>query len=87
MSNWHGGKGSKRRNSNEKSYAENWDVIFGNSTEHDESDDLEYAKRIKINTDLLPEEDHDTMPDVEVLEKIVKKELNKMEKFNNESKK
>jgi len=25
-----GGKGSKRRNSNEKAYADNWDKIFGN---------------------------------------------------------
>lgn len=29
MSNWHGGKGSKRRTSNEKAYADNWDKIFG----------------------------------------------------------
>ena len=29
MSNWHGGKGSKRRNSNEKLYADNWEKIFG----------------------------------------------------------
>ena len=28
MSNWHGGKGSKRRNSNESLYAENWEKIF-----------------------------------------------------------
>ena len=28
MSQWHGGKGSKRRKSNEKAYAENWDKIF-----------------------------------------------------------
>jgi len=27
--NWHGGKGSKRRNSNDKAYADNWDLIFG----------------------------------------------------------
>jgi|TARA_B110001452_G_scaffold167537_1_gene139999 hypothetical protein len=26
---WHGGKGSKRRNSNEKAYADNWEKIFG----------------------------------------------------------
>ena len=25
MSNWHGGKGSKRRNSDEKLYADNWE--------------------------------------------------------------
>jgi len=26
---WHGGKGSKRRNSNDKAYADGWDNIFG----------------------------------------------------------
>lgn len=29
MSNWHGGKGSKRRNPNEEAYRENYDKIFG----------------------------------------------------------
>ena len=29
MSQWHGGKGSKRRNSNEKLYSDNWEKIFG----------------------------------------------------------
>ena len=29
MSNWHGGKGSKRRNSDEDLYASNWEKIFG----------------------------------------------------------
>ena len=29
MSNWHGGKGCKRRNSDEKLYADNWEKIFG----------------------------------------------------------
>ena len=28
-SNWHGGKGSGRRNSNEQAYRDNWDIIFG----------------------------------------------------------
>ena len=28
-SNWHGGKGSTRRNSNEQAYRDNWDDIFG----------------------------------------------------------
>ena len=28
-SNWHGGKGSGRRNSNEQAYRDNWDEIFG----------------------------------------------------------
>jgi len=97
MKQWHGGKGSKRRNSNEKAYSDNWDKIFGKDkdmkgernpvkknmdklhkpsthrdkskydrkseseymqddlepiwhpTEHDESDDLEYLKRIDDN--------------------------------------
>lgn len=26
---WHGGKGSKRRNSNDALYADNWEKIFG----------------------------------------------------------
>lgn len=26
---WHGGKGSKRRNSNDSLYADNWEKIFG----------------------------------------------------------
>ena len=26
---WHGGKGSQRRNSNDKAYADNYDRIFG----------------------------------------------------------
>jgi hypothetical protein len=30
MSKWHGGKGSRRRNPNEKKYQENWDKIFNN---------------------------------------------------------
>lgn len=29
MSNWHGGKGSKRRNSDEQLYVDNWEKIFG----------------------------------------------------------
>jgi len=30
-SNWHGGKGSARRNSNEQAYSDNWETIFGKS--------------------------------------------------------
>ena len=33
MSSWHGGKGSKRRNSNETAYRENFDKIFGKKIE------------------------------------------------------
>ena len=29
MKQWHGGKGSKRRNSNEELYSDNWEKIFG----------------------------------------------------------
>jgi len=29
MNQWHGGKGSKRRPSNEQSYSDNWEKIFG----------------------------------------------------------
>jgi len=31
MTEWHGGKGSKRRTSNEKAFSDNWDKIFGRS--------------------------------------------------------
>ena len=37
MSNWHGGKGSKRRNSNEEAYADNWEKIFGEKKKKIES--------------------------------------------------
>lgn len=30
---WHGGKGSARRNTNNKAYADNWDKIFGNKNQ------------------------------------------------------
>ena len=41
MSNWHGGKGPKRRNSNETAYADNWDTIFGKK-------DMEEVKARKV---------------------------------------
>ena len=40
MSQWHGGKGSKRRNSNEKKYKENWDRIFNNKKKKDKKNEL-----------------------------------------------
>ena len=104
MTEWHGGKGSKRRTSNEKSFSDNWDKIFREdkdmkgktnpvkknmdklhkpsthidkskydrksesekmqdelepiwySTEHDESDDLEDAKRIEDDVNRMEDE-------------------------------
>lgn len=32
---WQGGKGSTRRNSNEKAYADNWEAIFGKKAKKD----------------------------------------------------
>jgi hypothetical protein len=32
-SNWHGGKGSGRRGSDDKKYADNWEKIFGKTKE------------------------------------------------------
>ena len=29
MKQWHGGKGSKRRNSNQEAYADGWELAFG----------------------------------------------------------
>lgn len=33
MSNWHGGKGSKQRPTDQKKYEDNWDRIFGKKEE------------------------------------------------------
>tara|TARA_R110002073_G_scaffold40387_1_gene114449 strand:+ start:4524 stop:4733 length:210 start_codon:yes stop_codon:yes gene_type:complete len=30
---WHGGKGSQRRNADDKAYGDNWDLIFGNKNQ------------------------------------------------------
>ena len=38
MSNWHGGKGSKRRNSDEDLYTTNWERIFGKKEHKSELD-------------------------------------------------
>ena len=35
---WHGGKGSGRRNSNDQAYADNWDIIFGDKKTKEKQD-------------------------------------------------
>ena len=40
MSQWHGGKGSRRRNFNEKKYKENWDKIFNNKKKKEKKNEL-----------------------------------------------
>ena len=40
-----GGKGSKRRNSNEKAYADNWDKIFGPKVKPEKWDKIEKAEK------------------------------------------
>lgn len=47
-SNWHGGKGSARRNSNEEAYADNWEVIFGNKKIN--PDKIQWPERTNVNT-------------------------------------
>ena len=37
MSKWHGGKGSKRRPSDEQLYSDNWERIFGKKRARDQS--------------------------------------------------
>jgi hypothetical protein len=38
-SNWHGGKGSGRRDGqNDKKYADNWDKIFGTKAKKDDKE-------------------------------------------------
>lgn len=40
---WHGGKGSQRRNSNDKAYADNWEKIFRPKA------NVEYPQRPNVN--------------------------------------
>ncbi len=41
---WHGGKGSQRRNANDKAYADNWEKIFGKPKAN-----VEYPQRPNVN--------------------------------------
>ena len=51
-SNWHGGKGSQRRNTNDKAYADNWDKIFGKKSDsHRLKEQLESQKKAKHDKD------------------------------------
>lgn len=43
-SNWHGGKGSGRRGSDDSKYADNWDKIFGKKKEK-----IEWPERTNVN--------------------------------------
>ena len=46
MNQWHGGKGSRRRNPNEKKYKENWDRIFKNKKKNDKKNELTKNERL-----------------------------------------
>lgn len=49
-SNWHGGKGSGRRSSqDDKKYADNWDVIFGKKENKDQK--LKQKSLTELNWD------------------------------------
>lgn len=41
MSQWHGGKGSKRRPENQKAFSDNWDNIFGKKKKEGSKDEKE----------------------------------------------
>ena len=67
---WHGGKGSKRRNSNEEAYADGWELAFGkpeprvkarkaqpkHSITQVHKDKTKYNRRTKNNAQLMHEE-------------------------------
>ena len=56
MSNWHGGKGSKRRNPNEEIYRENYDKIFGKKIDikvRKETPDTERLKSTKTKPNTI----------------------------------
>jgi len=45
---WHGGKGSARRNANDKAYADNWDKIFGKKSDSQRlKEQLQEQKKVK----------------------------------------
>ena len=51
---WHGGKGSKRRNSNEDLYADNWEKIFGKSKVRKKTPEHASTKMHKDKTKEVP---------------------------------
>ena len=61
-SNWHGGKGSGRRGSDDSKYADNWDKIFKKEKElfselnhkRKGGDDIEWPERKNINNREIP---------------------------------
>ena len=87
---WHGGKGSKRRNSDESKYADNWDLIWGKKKSGAVA---QLGERVPCTDEVAGStpvssttEDWDMLPDVEDLEKIVDRELKKLEEWENENK-
>ena len=87
---WHGGKGSKRRKSDENKYADNWDRIFGKKKRGAVA---QLGERVPCTDEVAGStpvssttEDWDMLPDVEDLEKIVDHELKKLEEWENENK-
>lgn len=76
---WHGGKGSYRRNENKEAYESNWEKIFGKKTKVVPEEDF---------GGLYSEEDvifghvgYNSMPDEAVLEEIVVKEESAMDRY------
>lgn len=54
MSNWHGGKGSKRRPEDQSAYSDNWDRIFKSKNQKDkqrEATDLNWDGNEEESTD------------------------------------
>lgn len=41
---WHGGKGSQRRNANDQAYKDNWEAIFGIKNKQVEEEEVEYKE-------------------------------------------
>lgn len=50
-SNWHGGKGSGRRGSDDKKYADNWEQIFGKPRDNISTRDKEIKNGKNTNKD------------------------------------
>ena len=76
---WHGGKGSHRRNANNNAYSDGWDAIFNKQVESNDLEDNTAELRAQtwnpeiqlelpnVTTKLIGNEGHDSLPDIEDL--------------------
>jgi len=76
---WHGGKGSYRRNENKEAYESNWDKIFGTKTTVIEAEDFGgiYSEEDVIFGNV----GYSSMPDDAVQEEVAETEESEMDRY------